>query len=291
MSAFLLVRLRADLVTGIDRSLDGRAAQISLGYQGRGEGEFQDVADATLVNLPQGEHGAQILSSNGAVMESSGDPVAEVPLLSGPAARQVLLRGPLRTIVSVGTDGEPFRVLALPAPRRPKSEVLLVATSLEDVNTSVHRLFLLILAAGPAALAAAALVGWWLARRALQPVAQMTEQAATIGMERLDERVPVPAVDDELAALARTLNDMLDRLQRGVDRTRRFVADASHELRTPLAVMRSELEVSLRSPDFTEAARMVLGSTAEEVDRMTRMVEKTAETDEKFKFKPGSQFM
>src|SRR5205807_2864977 len=186
---------------------------------------------------------------------------------------QVLLRGPLRTIVSVGTDGEPFRVLALPAPRRPKSEVLLVATSLEDVNTSVHRLFLLILAAGPAALAAAALVGWWLARRALQPVAQMTEQAATIGMERLDERVPVPAVDDELAALARTLNDMLDRLQRGVDRTRRFVADASHELRTPLAVMRSELEVSLRSPDFTEAARMVLGSTAEEVDRMTRMVE------------------
>src|SRR5207302_1175842 len=55
LSGFLLVRLRADLVAGVDRSLDSRAAQISLGYQGTGEGEFQDVADASLVSLPQAE--------------------------------------------------------------------------------------------------------------------------------------------------------------------------------------------------------------------------------------------
>src|SRR5205823_5881183 len=69
------------------------------------------------------------------------------------------------------------------------------------------------------------------------------------------------------------LSCILDRRERGVDQTRRFVADASHELRTPLAVMRSELEVSLRSDDLTAAAREVVESSAQEVERMSRLVE------------------
>jgi heavy metal sensor kinase len=273
LSAFLLVRLRADLVSGVDRSLDGRAAQISLGYEGGGEGEFQDVTDATLVKLPLGEHGAQILSSRGQVEESSGDLVAEAPMLDRPHMASVLRGRHLRMSLPLGSDGEHFRLLALPAPKQPSEAVLVVATSLEEVSASIHRLLVLLLTAGPVVLAAAALVGWWLARKALLPVARMTEQASGIGIDRLDERIVVPAVDDELARLARTLNAMLDRLERGVAEKRRFVADASHELRTPLAVMRSELEVSLRSDLLAPRAREVIQSSSEEVERMSRMVE------------------
>jgi heavy metal sensor kinase len=273
LCAFLLVRLRADLISGIDRSLDTRAAQISLGYEGGGEGQFQDISDATLVKLPLGEHSAQILSSKGQVQDSSGDLVAEASMLDRTSITRVLTGAHLRATVLLGSDRESFRLLAIPAPRRPKSEVLVVATSLDEVNASIHRLLVLLLTAGPAVLGAAALVGWWLARKALRPVARMTEQAAGISIERLDERIAMPAVDDELARLARTLNAMLDRLERGVEEKRRFVADASHELRTPLAVMRSELDVSLRSQVLPRHAREVLASSAEEVERMSRMVE------------------
>ncbi len=66
---------------------------------------------------------------------------------------------------------------------------------------------------------------------------------------------------------------MLDRLQRGVEEKRRFVADASHDLRTPLAVMRSELDVSLRATGLTADSKEVLTSTLDEVERMSRIVE------------------
>lgn len=273
LSAFLVLRLRADLVSAADRSLDSRAALISLGYQGGGEGEFQDVADATLIRVPVGDAAAQIVSTQGKVLESSGDHVADTPMLGGSLLARVTGGEHVRMSAPLGPDHKLFRLLAVPAPRRPRTEVLVVASSLEDVSASIHRLLVLLYLAGPAVLAAAALVGWWVARKALLPVARMTREASSIGIEGLDERVAVPPVNDELARLARTLNAMLDRLERGVAEKRRFVADASHELRTPLAVMRSELEVSLRSDDLPPNARDVLASAAEEVERMSRMVE------------------
>src|SRR5439155_16332827 len=138
------------------------------------------------------------------------------------------------------------------------SQIVVVATSLEDVNGSVHRLLVLLLLAGPAALAAAAVGGWVLARRALAPVRQITEAAAAIGPERLADRVRVPATRDELGRLAETLNSMLARIERAATDQRRLVADASHELRTPLAIMRAELDVALRAPELPPQGREVL---------------------------------
>jgi signal transduction histidine kinase len=101
----------------------------------------------------------------------------------------------------------------------------------------------------------------------------MTSNAREIGIDRLDERVAVPRAADELGRLAITLNAMLDRLERGVREKHRLIADASHELRTPLAVMRAELDVSLRDADLAPEAREVLESAREEVDRMSRTVD------------------
>ena len=93
----------------------------------------------------------------------------------------------------------------------------------------------------------------------------------------------IPATHDEIWRLGVTLNEMLDRIERGVMDKRRLVADASHALRTPLAVMRAEVDVSLRGDVLSPAAQEVLTSAREEVDRMSRTVDNLlamAEADE-----------
>lgn len=107
----------------------------------------------------------------------------------------------------------------------------------------------------PALLAVTALtglVGWVAAGRILRPIRTMSATANRLSAESLSERVPVGRAADELAVLAVTLNDMLDRIQQGIadrDRVlesqRLFIANAAHELRTPLTTMRAAIEVTL----------------------------------------------
>jgi signal transduction histidine kinase len=73
--------------------------------------------------------------------------------------------------------------------------------------------------------------------------------------------------------LGETLNDMLDRLEAGLARERRLVADASHELRTPLAALRTELELALRRSRTHQEQEAALRSAHEEAERLTRLAE------------------
>lgn len=125
----------------------------------------------------------------------------------------------------------------------------------------------------PLALALAGTGGWLLARRALRPVDQMTTTARRIEAEHLGKRLDGAEVDDELGRLARTLNEMLARLEAAFAQVRRFSADASHELRTPLTVIKGEIEVALRSPRDSAEYQRVLASALEVVESMTRLVD------------------
>jgi heavy metal sensor kinase len=270
-AVFVGVRLRSDLVGAIDETLAVRTAQVSLGFANGGEGEFRDVGGAPSTTLTT-EAAAQLLSASGAVLESSGDAIASSPMVTSTAVMRALGGARVLETRHLGIDAEPFRVMAIRAPSG-APRVIVVAASLDQAYGSSHRLLVLFLVVGPAAIAAAAIGGWALARRAMQPVAQMTREAADIGIAQLDERIDVPSTSDELRELAMTLNAMLDRLEIGVEEKRRFISDASHELRSPLAVMAAELDVGLREPDIGGSARTVLESAREEVTRMTGIVE------------------
>src|SRR2546425_686650 len=87
--------------------------------------------------------------------------------------------------VTLGPDGEAFRALALRLPGPGGSSVLVVASSLEDVDSSVHRLLILFATGIPVALLLAGLGGWLIARKALRPVARMTSEAQEIRADRL----------------------------------------------------------------------------------------------------------
>ena len=277
VGAFLVVRLRADLTGALDRTLRPATDQIATGYHAEGPLEFRDTARTILA----GERAAaQAMSADGRVLVSYGDPVSRTPMLAG-NDRAAVLRGRVVTrTVTLGPHDGQFRLAARAVERRGRRDVVGAVESLDPVSRSVRRALALLLLACPAALLATALGGWWLARRSLRPIEQMTTTAEAIGAQRLDERVAVPPTSDEVAHLARTLNTMLARIERGMNEQqrlvaeqRRFVADASHELRTPLAVMRAELDVSLRADDLPKPAREVLESAREEVQGMSRTVD------------------
>jgi two-component system OmpR family sensor kinase len=261
VGAFVVVRLRAGMTGELDRELRAAAGQIAIGFREDGPPGIADVATSVLSGPGAA---ARLIAPDGRVAAAYGGPVAALT----PAERARALSG--RTVVRTAGD---LRLVAVAARRPGARGVVVAAESLHEVREAVDHVLLALLIAVPAALAAAALGGWWLARRALAPVDRMAARAAQIGPERLDERLAVPETQDELARLAATLNGMLDRIESGVAEQQRLVADASHELRTPLAAMRAELDVSLRADALSPAAREVLESTREEVDRLSRTVD------------------
>ena len=82
----------------------------------------------------------------------------------------------------------------------------------------------------------------WVASRALTPIEEIRQAAASITPQHLDQRLPVPQTGDEIAGLIEVLNAAFDRLQRSFEQAVRFSAAASHHLKTPIAVLRAGIE-------------------------------------------------
>jgi two-component system heavy metal sensor histidine kinase CusS len=114
--------------------------------------------------------------------------------------------------------------------------------------------------------------GYLLARRGIRPVREITGTARRIRSTTLDERIPAAGLPAELADLADTFNEMLDRLEESFARLTRFSADIAHELRTPLNNLRGQAEVALRSRRTPEEYGEVLGGCLEECGRLSRLV-------------------
>jgi signal transduction histidine kinase len=147
----------------------------------------------------------------------------------------------------------------------PKGDVTVVAASpLSEVTRSLDAVRRSLWVGLPLVVALVGAVAWVVTGRALRPVEAMRLEAESITDSTLHRRVPEPATTDEVGRLARTLNAMLDRLERASERQRRFVADASHELRTPVATLRTELEVATLAGDEAGLRLAVEGALAEE---------------------------
>lgn len=136
---------------------------------------------------------------------------------------------------------------------------------------SRFRRYLLVLIA--ISVAFSILGGYWLSRRALSPVSSIIDTAKSITATDLDKRIPVNyQVRDELTDLAETFNMMLNRLQKGFEREKRFTSDAAHELMTPLSSLRSDAEIMLRKPRSKEEYRETIQRMLTETRRMSEMV-------------------
>ncbi|HEX7256096.1 MAG TPA: ATP-binding protein [Gaiellaceae bacterium] len=123
-------------------------------------------------------------------------------------------------------------------------------------------------AVGFAVLVLGSLLAWRLAGRVVEPITELTGTARAISETDLSRRIPATG-RDEVAQLATTFNEMLDRLERAFESQRRFVDDAGHELRTPITIVRGHLELLEDDPD---KRRETLALVVDELDRMKRIV-------------------
>jgi heavy metal sensor kinase len=156
---------------------------------------------------------------------------------------------------------------------RPTRAILQVAKVETDVLRLRALLITMLAVALLLGLPVAALGGWWLAGHALAPVRAMAAAAGRIEAENLADRLPQPPHDDELGQLARTLNQLLDRLQAAFQREQRFTADISHDLRTPLALIKSNIGVALNRPRSVEELQATLIETDDQIDRLTGLLD------------------
>ena len=172
-------------------------------------------------------------------------------------------------------DNHPVRVITKPILHNGKLVNLIqVGTSLQAVQDTLKSLKIFLLTAVPAVLVITTLLGRFMAKRALSPVAKITQTAKEIGSGvDLSKRIPVTDVKDEIGQLAATFNSMMDRLESSFAQIRQFSSDASHELRTPLTVLRGQSELILRKERNPEEYKNILSSNLEEINYMSKVLE------------------
>ena len=260
--ALLYAEFQRDLDAEVDDALSAQAGDLVALVEARGR---PDVVAASA------EQTVQVYAPDGRVMASTSRAAGARLLTRAESARAA--RRALRIERRELPAGD-VRVRAVPA-RVGGGRLVVVAVgdSLAVRDGGLARLRTLLLLAGPLALLLASVAGYEVAGAALRPVDRMRTRAEHITERDLSERLPVPAADDEIGALGRTLNAMLDRLETVVARERRLVGDASHELRTPLTTLRAEVDLALRGQRDAGELRAALESAAEEAERMSRLAD------------------
>ncbi|MBO1751828.1 HAMP domain-containing protein [Actinotalea sp. BY-33] len=232
------------------------------------------LTDQLPATLPVSEPGelVQLVDAAGQVVASSPNASRTLPVL--PAEDLAELSGPQVTVLTTTAsayDGE-TRAAVLGTTYRGEPVTIVATVPLAEVQGLVDALRLALVGVVPVLTALLALAIWLVLGRALHPVDQLRRAAAQVARSGGPGALPVPRTDDELAALARTLNEMLDRLEVAAARQRAFVADAAHELRSPLAALRASIEVARAHPE-TYPAGALAQDLEEEVLRMQALVD------------------
>jgi heavy metal sensor kinase len=263
----IYLRVASDLTHSLDQELRSRAQDVSALVL---HGGSLAATRGTLIE--SGESFAELLRADGSVLDATR-PIGTQRLLTEDELAQAR-RGPMfADKPSVPGLDEPARVLAVPLDRDGGRLVLVVGSTRENRAETLRSLGAAFVLGGPLALFLASVAGYFLAGAALRPIEAMRRRAREISTSSLDERLPVPRAQDEVARLGETLNEMLARLEDGLARERRFVEDASHELRTPLTLLRTELELALRRSRSSEELEEAIRSAASESDRLARIAD------------------
>src|SRR5918997_1530725 len=142
--------------------------------------------------------------------------------------------------------------------------VIDLSAELDEVNEALQ----IAVGVNVGVLILASMLAWVIAGRVLQPLRLLRDTARSISESDLTRRIPVEG-DDELADLARTFNEMVDRLEEAFASQKSFISDAGHELRTPIKIIRGQLDVMGDDP---EERRETLDLVRDELDRMSRLV-------------------
>ncbi|HEY6685529.1 MAG TPA: ATP-binding protein [Propionibacteriaceae bacterium] len=237
--AFLLLVLQSSLTSAAWSSLSVRADDAARLFEEEGIEETQ----STLAEDRRSAEQVQIIDEANRVVAWTNrrlrtDPISTLRPAPGQTAKEEL-----RGVPALSGDDEVL-VSARGVEVHGKPYVVLVAAPLEVQTETLRTVGLLLLVATPPLVALVAVAVWVLVGQSLKSVERIRRQVSEIDGRRLSERVEVPPTDDEIAALASTMNEMLDKLEHSNNSHRAFFSDASHELRSPLSTLVTTAEVA-----------------------------------------------
>jgi len=264
LASFVYKQVSDDLLATIDTGLLSRAELIEKAINEQQAGVVNDGSNL----IDSDEAFAQVLDSSGQLVDSSSA-VSGAPLVT---PTQLHAQNSSRFLIeSIPNIDFPSRLLVDPQTVRGSTFYVIVGTKLADRQDALNSLLAWLSAGGALALLMMSFAGWLLAGAALRPVERMRKDAAAISLMEPDRRLRIPMADDELARLARTLNELLDRMSRLLNQERTFLDQASHELRTPLGVLKAELDLATSRPRQKAELQETVRKASMETDRLIRL--------------------
>jgi len=215
------------------------------------------VFNEIFVPLSLRKHLIEVTDANGTVLYRS------------PRLRQPFPRDGVREFHNHRIDGQTIRV----AEFSQNGLTLRAGDDLKEINQIGRDIFLAMLGAIPTVLLITLLGSTWVASKAIAPVEEIRRAAKRITAQRLDQRLPVPSTNDEIAGLIEVLNMTFERLQRSFEQSARFSANASHHLKTPIAILRADVEEVLADGQCSESIQKRAEELLHRIHHLSSVVE------------------
>ncbi|MGI8457515.1 MAG: sensor histidine kinase [Propionibacteriaceae bacterium] len=257
--------LQSTLEQSVEATGRARAAEIAARITTDG----LTATTAALTDQTRTDAVTQILAADGTVVATSRRTATTALSPQRPA---VGVFSSVELDLDTLDEGGEWKVVTTAATATDQIYYVQVAVPIRIQRDTVQAVAIFLLGGTPLLLGAVAAAVWILVGRALRAVEQIRTAVAEIDARALAVRLEVPATRDEIAALALTMNGMLDRLQTSDRAQRAFVSDASHELRSPLATLSTAAELAARSTDEATRTRLLETMNAE-LTRMRGLVE------------------
>ncbi len=274
-SSFLYFTLSQSLHRDVDNKLRSLAELIasesSSPLSKFGFGNIDEALETSMNLKPIGKF-IQVLDESGNIGRKS-DNLKNVQLPISLNALKNASKGLINFETNRSIGNTPLRIITFPViENNHVTKIVQIASSLEEVEDALNKLFLILIITVPLALMVASLGGQFLAHKALKPVDNITQTARIITSQNLNQRINPPKVKDEIARLIETFNEMISRLDQSFRQMKQFSSDASHELKTPLTILKGEVEVTLRKERSPQEYQQTLKSNLEEINRMSQIV-------------------
>lgn len=210
-----------------------------------------------------------VLKPNGETLYSTEGAKLPEELLAGVGEK------PIHPMFWTDPENHRYRGISSEAPTRIEGAapvVVAVSTDLSHHEHFMHSFRTALWTVMGLAALLTGFLGWVAARQGLAPLRDISRSAAGITANHLDQRLPLASIPVELAEVAKTLNEMLARLEESFRRLSDFSSDIAHELRTPVSNMLTQTQVTLSKTRTLDEYQDVLASNAEEFERLSRMI-------------------